>query len=240
MSNKLKALLLCAGFGTRLRPLTLNTPKCLMPISGKPLLGIWLEKLEKNGFDEVLINTHYLADQVNTYLKKENKNYRMKITTVFEEKLLGTAATLMENRYFFEDSTGFLIHGDNLTDFNLSELLKAHLNKKKKCLLTMLTFNSNKPEQCGIVETDKDGVLIGFHEKVKNPPSKKANAAIYVFDYDLLNFIANLKIRKIDFSKDIIPNLLGLIQTHHTNDILIDIGTKTSLKDANNFWPRLL
>ena len=89
----------------------------------------------------------------------------------------------------------------------------------------MLTFNSNKPEECGVVETDEDGVLIGFHEKVKNPPSKKANAAIYVFNYDLLDFIANLKIRKIDFSKDIIPNLLGRIQTHHTNEILIDIGT---------------
>ena len=87
MTSKLKALLLCAGLGTRLRPLTLNTPKCLMPISGDPLLGIWLKKLENSGFNEVLINTHYLADNVNTYLKKESKNNNMKITTVFEENL---------------------------------------------------------------------------------------------------------------------------------------------------------
>ena len=236
MTKKLKALLLCAGYGTRLRPITLKYPKCLMQIAGKPLLGLWLEKLEKYGFQEVLINTHYLSEKVNEYLIKMPKNNRIKIKTTYEEKLLGTAATLMENKNFFKDSTGFLIHGDNLTNFNLSKLLNAHKKRSSNCLLTMLTFNSRNPRHCGIVETDQNGILNDFHEKVENPPSNRANAAVYAFDYELIEFLSSLSIQKVDFSKDIIPKLLGRIQTYHTNDFFIDIGTKESLEEANKFW----
>ena len=236
MTKKLKALLLCAGFGTRLRPLTLEEPKCLMKITGTPLLGLWLRKLEKCGFNEVLINTHYLSEKVNDYLKKMPKNNKIKIKTTYEEKLLGTAATLMENKNFFKDSTGFLIHGDNLTNFKLSELLNAHKNRESNCLLTMLTFNSRNPSHCGIVETDENGILKDFHEKVKNPPSNRANAAVYTFDYELIEFLSSLSIQKVDFSKDIIPKLIGRIQAYHTNDFFIDIGTKESLEEGNKFW----
>lgn len=236
MKPKLKALLLCAGLGTRLRPLTLKKPKCLMNIAGKPLLGIWIDKLEKSGFEEVLINTHYFSKKIDAYLKSEYKNKNIKISTVFEEKLLGTGATLMENKYFFQDSISLLIHGDNLTNFNLKKLINAHHQRKKGCLLTMLTFNSDNPDQCGIVETDKDGILIRFHEKVKNPPSNIANAAIYAFNYDLIKYLINIKTNKIDFSNDIIPILKRRIQTFHTNDLLIDIGTKEALQKANELW----
>ena len=239
MTKKLKALLLCAGFGTRLRPLTLQNPKCLMQIAGKPLIGLWLEKLEKYGFHEILINTHYLSEKVNEYLKKMPENNRMKIKTIYEEKLLGTAATLMENKYFFKDSTGFLIHGDNLTNFNLLELLNAHNKRGSNCLLTMLTFNSKNPRQCGIVETDQNDILKDFHEKVENPPSNKANAAVYAFDYELIEFLSNSSVQKVDFSKDVIPKLLGRIQTYHTNDFFIDIGTKEALEEANKFFGEL-
>ncbi len=236
MTKKLKALLLCAGFGTRLRPITLKDPKCLMQISGKPLLGLWLKKLEQYGFQEVLINTHYLSEKVNEYLKKRPENNRIKINTIYEEKLLGTAGTLMQNKYFFKDSTGFLIHGDNLTNFNLLELFNAHKKRRSNCLLTMLTFNSKNPRQCGIVETDENGILKGFHEKVENPPSNRANAAVYAFDYELFEFLSSLSNQKVDFSKDIIPKLLGRIQTYHTNDFFIDIGTKEALEEANKVW----
>ena len=86
---KLKALLLAAGLGTRLRPLTLTTPKCLIEINGEPLLINWLNKLEKIGCDEVLINTHYLPLQVENAIKKWGQ-HNLKITITFEEKLLGT------------------------------------------------------------------------------------------------------------------------------------------------------
>tara|TARA_B100000886_G_scaffold283409_1_gene207702 strand:- start:8094 stop:9422 length:1329 start_codon:yes stop_codon:yes gene_type:complete len=236
MSSELKALLLCAGLGTRLRPLTDKTPKCLMQIKGKPLLEIWIEKLQKSGFKEVLINTHYLSDQIINFLEEKHNNFNIKITTVYEENLLGTGATLMRNKLFFEDSLGLLIHGDNLTNFNLSELIFAHQKRPKYCLLTMLTFNSSNPKHCGIVETDINGVLTNFHEKISNPPSNIANGAIYAFDSNLINYLSSLKTKISDFSKDIIPLLIGRTQTYHTNKLLIDIGTKESLKTANELW----
>ena len=172
-------------------------------------------------------------------MKKINNNNKIKITVVHEEKLLGTAATLMKNKHFFKDSTGFLIHGDNLTNFNLDELLNAHKNRENNCLLTMLTFNSSNPKQCGIVETDQNGIITDFHEKVENPPSNVANAAIYVFDYELIEFLSSSLIQKVDFSKDIIPKLIGRVQTYHTNDFFIDIGTKKSLEEANQLWVKI-
>ena len=88
--------MLAAGLGTRLRPLTLNTPKCLVEINGEPLLINWLNKLKKIGCDEVLINTHYLASDVEKVIKEWGEN-NLKVTITYEEELLGTAGTLRRN-----------------------------------------------------------------------------------------------------------------------------------------------
>ena len=99
MTRSFRALLLAAGLGTRLRPITLHTPKCLVPIKGEPLLGHWLRKLEIAGCDSVLINTHYLADQVEAFLKGWQSS-TMVVQTVHEPQLLGTAGTLLANQAF--------------------------------------------------------------------------------------------------------------------------------------------
>ena len=99
-----KALLLAAGLGTRLRPITINTPKCLVKIGNLPLLEIWLTKLKNAGCESVLINTHYLSDQIDNFL--QNKRFGdMKITTSYEPVLLGTAGTLINNSDFFKSSS---------------------------------------------------------------------------------------------------------------------------------------
>ena len=90
--KKIKALLLSAGFGKRLRPLTLNTPKCLVDINGEPLLVKWLKKLEKIGCEEVIINTHYLASQVEDVIKEWDQT-RLRVEIIYEQELLGTAGT---------------------------------------------------------------------------------------------------------------------------------------------------
>ena len=79
-----------------------------------------------------------------------------------------------------------LIHTDNycLADFSVFE--RAHNNRPLGCLMTMMTFRTDTPSSCGIVEVDENGVVIGFHEKVENPPSNRANAAVYAFDYEFL------------------------------------------------------
>ena len=125
---KIKALLLAAGFGTRLRPLTLTNPKCLMEINGVPFLGHWLEKLNNLGCNEVRINTHYLNKKVEDYLAKINFN-NMIVITFYEKSLLGTAGTLLENLDFFQDSLGLLNHADNYTDDSLNNFISRHLSK---------------------------------------------------------------------------------------------------------------
>lgn len=95
----MRALLLAAGFGTRLLPLTERLPKCLVPINGRPLLDYWLENLLKGGVEEVIINTHYLAPLVHQFLNQSSWSSR--VTIVHEERLLGTGGTILKNREFF-------------------------------------------------------------------------------------------------------------------------------------------
>ena len=131
MTNKLRAILLAAGFGTRLRPLTLSIPKCLVNINSKPLLGLWIDKLMKLGCESVAINTHYLSDKVSSYLY-ENHSDNHVIQTIYEPELLGTAGTLLANMAFFAGSTGILIHADNLMLDDLEGLLDAHALQSTK------------------------------------------------------------------------------------------------------------
>jgi len=228
----MKALLLSAGFGTRLRPLTLKTPKCLIEVQGKPILEHWLVALEKIGVEKILINTHYKRDMVFNYLQKRRKT-KTKIYECFEKKLLGTAGTLLYNRKSFINSEILLIHVDNYTKFNLNRLVSCHKKRPAQCLLTMITFTTEKPKSCGIVETDNEGVVTAFFEKVDNPPSNIANGAIYIFDYKLIDYISENIPNAIDFSKDVIPYLMGRIFTCHVEEQFLDIGTPETLRKAN-------
>tara|TARA_Y100000991_G_scaffold197682_1_gene168302 strand:+ start:47 stop:757 length:711 start_codon:yes stop_codon:yes gene_type:complete len=233
MRREIKALLLAAGFGTRLRPITHSIPKCLVEIKGKPLLEIWIENLKIAKIDEVLINTHYLSNKVEEFinlLKIED----LKISIEYEKNLLGTAGTLIKNKKFFKNSIGLLIHADNFTKLNLSEFLEAHNNRPKNCLITMLTFETDQPEKCGVVEIDNENIVKGFYEKVINPPSKIANGAIYAFDGDFIEWIEHNHKDAKDFSTEILPKLIGNIYTWHTSSLFIDIGTPKALELAQN------
>ena len=188
MKMKLRALLLAAGMGTRLRPITLETPKCLVSVGGEPLLGRWLRELQKAGCDSVLINTHYLREQVEAYLRNWECS-TMSIQTVHEPELLGTAGTLVANQNFFKGGTGLLIHADNFMAGDLKEFLGAHRQRQCCCELTMLTFDTNTPSSCGIVEIDDKLVVQAFHEKLIKPPGNRANGALYAFEQDFLDHV---------------------------------------------------
>ena len=231
MKQPLRALLLAAGLGTRLRPITMRTPKCLVPISGEPLLGHWLKKLEDAGCENVLINTHYLAEQVNDFIKNRNSS-AMTIQTVHEPELLGTAGTLLANQDFFMRGTGLLIHADNAMAGGLEDFLAAHSKRQACCLLTMLTFNTNTPRSCGIVEIDNQQVVQAFHEKVEEPPGNRANGALYAFEQDFLDHLNLMNPIPSDFSTEVIPKLRGRIQTWHTHRPYLDIGTPEALTSA--------
>ena len=102
--------------------------------------------------------------------------------------------------------------------------------------MTMLTFNTNNPRKCGIVEVDEDGIVIGFYEKQDSPPGNRANAAVYVFDDDLIEFIEQRNLTINDNSTQLIPLLKGKIQTFHTNEEYIDIGTHKDLERARTYF----
>jgi len=231
MSLPLRALLLAAGLGTRLRPITLHTPKCLVPVAGEPLLGRWLRQLEAAGCEAVLINTHYLSDQVVAFVQ-ERPSSAMGVQTIHEPELLGTAGTLLANRAFFEGATGLLIHSDNAMAGDLQGLLVAHAARPMHCLLTMLTFCTDQPRSCGIVATDGQGVVTAFHEKVADPPGNCANGALYAFDAPFLERLAGMTPQPSDFSTEVIPNLMGRIQSWHTGQPYLDIGTPEALATA--------
>ncbi|QNJ27841.1 nucleotidyltransferase family protein [Synechococcus sp. A15-24] len=231
MTQTFRALLLAAGLGTRLRPITLHTPKCLVNIGGEALLGRWLRQLELAGCEAVLINTHYLADQVEAFLQSW-KSSTMSVKAAHEPELLGTAGTLISNQDFFRGATGLLIHADNAMAGGLDGFLTAHRERQPCCQLTMLTFHTDTPESCGIVEIDDQQVVQAFHEKIANPPGNRANGALYAFEQDFLDHLSLMNQRPSDFSTEVIPKLLGRIQTWHTHDAYLDIGTPEALTSA--------
>lgn len=226
----MRAILLAAGMGTRLRPLTDRMPKCLMPIAGRPLLEIWLEILVAENIKPILINTHYRSDQVEAYLA--SSKFSDVSTLSHEATLLGTAGTLVANRRFYCGEDGFLIHADNYCQPDLRGMVRTHESRPADCLMTMLTFRTEDPSSCGILETDSRGVVVGFHEKVQNPPGNLANGAIYLLSRQLIEMLDGEFRDAQDFSTEILPQLIGRIATHETSGVFIDVGTPTAYAKA--------
>jgi len=226
----MKALLLAAGLGTRLRPLTFKTPKCLVPISGRPLLDYWLDMIFTAGIEFVLVNLHYMAKEVIQYINQSP--YKGRVVTVFEEELLGTGGTLLKNKAFFEDDLILLVHADNFSIFDLNDFIQAHHSRPKGCEMTMMTFKTDAPEKCGILELDSKNVVRTFHEKVHRPPGNLANGAVYILENSIFSFLETIGEEKIDFSTQVLPFFMGRIFTFYNDQYHRDIGTLESYYKA--------
>lgn len=233
----MRALLLAAGLGTRLRPLTDVLPKCLVPIHGRPLLDYWLESLVSNGVREVLVNTHYLAPLVVEFLN--GSTWKQYVTIVYEERLLGTGGTILANRDFFHNETFLVAHADNLTIFNMLDFAESHQCRPAGTELTMMLFESGDPRSCGIVELDKRGVVQAFHEKTSSPPGNLANAAVYILEPSVVDLIATIDKAEVDLSTEVIPQLMGRIYTYRNSIYHRDIGTLASWSEANDDFPSI-
>jgi len=230
----MKGLILAAGFGTRLGHLTQQTPKALIRVGDKPILDHNIRKLLDAGITEILINTHYLVEQVESFLSLQD--YPAKLTTVFEPELLGTAGTLKGNLNFFGSNDFLVMHGDNYFTSGLSALVDAHINRSARTEMTMATFETKSPELCGTVVKDDTGVVTDFFEKSKESTSFEANAAIYIFSPLAKKQILSLTKEENDISLNLIPKLLGRIQSHHLHGDFIDIGTQSGLQAANSSY----
>jgi len=217
----LKIFLLAAGYGKRLQPLTLSTPKCLVPIKGKPLLSYWMEKILSNNIFNIYINTHYLKEKVIDYL---NINYKT-VKILDEEKLLGTAGSLIKNKDIFYDDDLVVIHSDNYTEDNLNNFFKFIADKNHQDKITIMAFQTKHPKECGIIEVDDNNIMTSFTEKPKKPRGNLANCGIYYFPKKIINNILTNHNDKNDLSTEIIPIFINRAYIYKTNKLFIDIGT---------------
>lgn len=232
----MRALLLAAGLGTRLRPLTDRVPKCLVPIHGRPLLSYWLDGLLVDSrVERVLINTHHLPEQVTAFVSQSR--WKSRIDLVHEAELLGTGGTILANRSYFGSGPLFVAHADNLTDASLSRLLDTHLAAPPDVLATLLAFRTGTPRTCGILELDGAARVVGFHEKVADPPGNLASGAVYVFAPEVLQRIAACGHRFVDLSTEIIPGLLGRMLAIEHRGFFMDIGLPEALEQARRDFP---
>lgn len=232
----MRALLLAGGIGSRLRPLTNTIPKCLVPIHGRPLLDYWFELVFGAGIERAIVNTHWLSETVVDFV--QGSPWRDRVDLVHEDELLGTGGTTWHNRDYFKGEDFLLAHADNLTDFDLPGLQRAHAARPEGCVMTMLAFRTDDPKSCGILELDDRNVVQAFHEKVENPPGDLANGAVYIFSPELIGILSTFPGPFIDLSVDVLPGLVGRILAVETNGYHRDIGNLDSLRRAETEFKR--
>ena len=230
MRTPFTALLTAAGTGTRLRPLTDVLPKCLMPINGRPLLGIWLEMLASAGADEIIVNLYHHADLVADYVSRSP--HAGVVTLAREKTLLGTAGTLLHHRERLSAGTFFFAHADNLSAFDMAQFLGAHRGRPRDTIMTMMTFMTDVPELCGIVQFDVRGRIAAFHEKSSELHGNIANAAVYLAEPALFEAIDRLGKSVTEFSTDVLTTVIDRVHTFHNDVYHRDIGTPESLSRA--------
>lgn len=200
------ALIMAAGLGTRLEPLTLAVPKPMVPIVGKPTMQHNLELLRKHGIRRATVNIHYHPEQVVNFFS-DGDAFGMDLAYSYEEKLLGTAGGVLRMAEVAGglDDTFVVLSSDALTDIDLRKLVAFH--KKKGALATLALAPMQETEHFGVVDLDKDQRITAFFEKPKSgeAPSNLVNTGIYVFEPEILESIP--QDRFFDFGKELFPRL---------------------------------
>jgi len=231
----MKGYLLAAGNGTRLHSLTNSLPKCLVPINGTPLLGIWLQWCERYGVDHVLVNTHAHSRNVQGFLNSYKGS--VQVTMTYEPELLGSAGTLHTNRTFVENEQEFaVLYADVLTNFRFDRMLDFH--RQRRAAITLGSYRVTNPSQCGILAADETGKVLEFTEKPEFPSSDTAFAGVLIGGPALLNKISSRTPSDVGF--DVLPSLVGEMFTYTITDYLLDIGTIEKYNQAQQEWPGLI
>jgi mannose-1-phosphate guanylyltransferase len=228
----MKAFLLAAGVGSRLRPITDTIPKCMLVIDDRPMLDIWLDAFDQAGVDEVLVNLHHLPDVARRHIA--TRSGPPTVRTFLEPELLGSAGTLLANREWVKDEELFLAcYADNLTDFDLRSLIDAH--REHGPIATLTVFHSENPSAGGVVELDAVGRVTGFVEKPSEPVSDLTNAGMYAFHPSVLDGVDAMPPSDIGF--DLLPRLVGRARAVLVEGYFRDIGTPDAYRRAREEWP---
>lgn len=221
------AMVLAAGLGTRLRPITFELPKPMVPLLDRPALAHTVDLLHRHGVDRIVANLHYFPDTIRGYFGDE-------LEYSFEEELLGTAGGVRKARDFFGDEPFLVISGDALTDLDVTRLLERH--RETGGVATLCVTKVTDTSQYGVVLHDKDGRITGFQEKPDPAEalSNLANCGMYLFSPEIFDYFPDTDF--VDFAHDVFPRLLEHDVPFHIHDLgdeyWNDVGSIDELRNG--------
>lgn len=201
----MRAVLMAGGSGTRLRPLTCDLPKPMVPVLNRPIAEHIINLLKRHNITEIIATLHYLPDVMRDYFQ-DGSEFGVQMTyAVEEDQPLGTSGCV-KNIAELLDSTFLVISGDSITDFNLTEAIRYHKQKQSKA--TLILTHVPDPMEFGVVITDKDGRIRRFLEKPSSGEifSDTVNTGTYILEPEVLDYLRENE--ESDFSKDLFPLLL--------------------------------
>ena len=229
----LGCIVMAGGEGVRLRPLTLNLPKPMLPVANKPLLELSLLHLKSMGFKEIILTAHYKAEIITRYFRSGEK-LGIKLHYSLEETPLGTAGGVKLAMTRWGLDSALIWSGDILSTPELKEMLRVH--QETGAVLTMAITRVSDPSRYGVTEIDEEGRLRGFVEKPvnPNPQDNLINTGIYIVEPDAMKLVPEDS--RFDFARDLIPLLLRRnerIQTWLIDSFWLDIGSHENYLKAN-------
>ncbi len=232
----MKAVIIAGGLGTRLRPLTYNTPKPIVPVANRPLVVHQIEHLVRHGVDEVILNLHYLSHEIKKALG-DGSGWGIKIHYSIEESPLGTAGAVKNAEEFFDNGPMVIFNGDVLTDLNISKVVAYHKEKKARVTLTLTEVED--PTAFGLIVTDKDGRVRQFLEKpswsmLETIKARTINAGTYIVDPKIFKNVP--KGKPYSFERELYPSLLEKgerIFGYLSRAYWLDIGNPDKYKEAH-------
>lgn len=226
IDDEIRAMVLAAGIGSRLQPLSDEIPKPLIKIGGNSIMGHILHLLKKHGIKKIISNTHHLADKIHSEFANINQIEGIELNFVHEEKLSGVAGGIRRCQDFLKQSTACIIMGDALTDIDLTDLYEKHKQavKKYNCLATIAQMQVQDTSHFGVIVTESllpdfkksdneiDGArVVQFQEKpsADEALSNWANTGVYFFEPEIYNFIPPIEEAPVyDVAKNLFPRLL--------------------------------
>jgi NDP-sugar pyrophosphorylase family protein len=220
----MKAMLLCAGSGTRLRPLTLDCPKPMVKIQGKPLLEYHIEWLSRYGITDIAINLHYLPGAIRGYFG-DGRAYGVRIRYSYEDELRGTAGALVPLRDFLDET--FVVHyADIYSEVDIARMQEFH--RCKRSVATLAVHESTHPEDSDIAQIDGQArVQALYHKPGHRDHGILGNAGMYILEPSVLEYVPEDRI-PTDFIRDVFPLMVAAGQPvygYDTSEFLQDMGT---------------
>jgi mannose-1-phosphate guanylyltransferase len=216
----MKAMILAAGKGTRVRPITYTTPKPMIPILQKPVMEFLVELLRHHGCDQIMVNVSHLAEEIENYFR-DGQRFGVEIAYSFEGRIengqlvgdaIGSAGGMRRIQDFspFFDDTFVVLCGDALIDLDLTAALEWHRKKGAIATIVMKTVDPSEVSSYGVVVTDEDGRIQAFQEKpeVEDALSNTINTGIYIFEPEVLNYIPSDCV--FDIGGDLFPKLVEM------------------------------